>query len=139
MVKIIFQTLLDVKYEKEIKNYIKYLLHALNIQQHLNIVVTGDKRIQKLHKKYFNYDTTTDVISFHSYGIKNFLGEVVINIEFAKRECEKRKMSLGEELCRYVTHGVLHILGYRDDKSKFKKIMWRKQEELLKKYFIKNI
>ncbi len=134
MIKIICQSTLPLKYEKNILKYSKYLLHSLKINKGLNIIITDNEQMRKLHKKYCKDDSPTDVLSFHSYGIDNFLGEVIVNIDFAKKESKKRKISLEEEVYRYITHGVLHILGYRDDKRNLKKIMWQKQEELLRKY-----
>ncbi len=125
---------MDRTYKKYIKDYTHYLLKALKIKRALNIVLTDNKEILRLHKYYFADNTPTDVISFHSYDIKGFLGEVVISVEYAKRESKKRNIKLEEELARYITHGVLHLLGYRDDSPKHRKVMWRKQEKLLKDY-----
>lgn len=130
---------IEQKYKEDILKYTKYLLNSLKINKSLNIVLTNNSHITQLHRDYFGIDTPTDVISFHSYGIKNFLGEIVISIEYAKKVSKNRKIPLVEELARYITHGVLHILGYRDDKPKLRQVMWTKQENLIKRYYQKKI
>ncbi|MFN7088615.1 MAG: rRNA maturation RNase YbeY [Candidatus Paceibacteria bacterium] len=133
-IHILCQVKSALKYKRYIKKYTSYLLHYLSQNKNINIIICNDKKISQIHKNFLDDDSPTDVISFHSYDIENFLGELVINIDFAKRECKKRKIAIEEELCRYITHGALHILGYKDSDKKSKKLMWAKQEEILKGY-----
>lgn len=123
------------KYKRYICRYTTHLFSILKINKSLNILLTGNSYISYLHRYYLGNSSPTDVISFHSYGLRNFLGELVISVEYAKIESKKRGIKLVEELARYVTHGILHLLGYRDDKPKLQQIMWRKQEGLLRKCF----
>ncbi|MFN7181276.1 MAG: rRNA maturation RNase YbeY [Planctomycetota bacterium] len=123
------------KYKKYIKEYTSFLLHNLKQKKDINIIITDNQEMAYIHKKFLSDSSPTDVISFHSYRIKNFLGEIIVNFNFAKRESKKQNISLKEELARYITHGVLHILGYKDSNPKLKKIMWEKQESILKEYY----
>jgi len=48
----------------------------------------------------------------------------------ARRVARRLRLSVREELTRYVIHGVLHVLGYDhpDDESRLGSPMWRRQE-----------
>jgi rRNA maturation RNase YbeY len=104
----------------------------LNIKDRLNVILTNNTQMCKLHKKYLDDASPTDVISFHSYEINGFLGEVVVNVELAKKVAKENGIDPKEEILRYICHGILHLLGYKDDTAKNKKVMWDKQEKLLK-------
>jgi len=45
-------------------------------------------------------------------GITNFLGDVVISVETARRNARAEKHSTLNEIRWLVLHGVLHLLGY---------------------------
>ena len=59
------------------------------------------------------------------------LGDVVISVETAKREAGKRKKDLQEEMDLYFVHGILHLLGYDDEKIRKRKKMKQKEKELM--------
>ena len=88
-------------------------------------------------------DKTTDVLSFPLYEeiqkVKLIphtfaLGDIVINLHKAKRQAEENGFSLDEELNRLLIHGLLHLLGYDHEQSRYLKIKMQKMEfELLNK------
>ena len=84
----------------------------------LSILITDDKEIRKLNKKYRRKDKATDVLSFapaEAEGfvcLKHILGDIVISAETAKRQAKEFKVSFTEEFSRLLIHGVLHLLGY---------------------------
>ena len=105
----------------------------------VSVLLTGDKEIRKINKKYLRHDFATDVISFgvdedtRVKGEVKFLGDIVVSVETAKKTAGRLGISFKEELARYLIHGTLHLLGYRDENEKAKAAMWRRQEFLLKK------
>jgi len=64
---------------------------------------------------------------------KDYLGEVIISVEKASLEAKNYNHTFEEELLYYIIHGILHILGYRDYKTKEKEIMIKKQDEIFNK------
>jgi len=102
----------------------------------LCIVFVNDNHIRKLNWKYRMSDSATDVLAFpmrDSRGLSGaILGDVVISIETAKREARKRKKDFQEELDLYLVHGILHLLGYDDEKPRARKKMREKEREILK-------
>ena len=91
---------------------------------YISIKLSHDKEIQELNKKYLDNDDTTDVLAFNmdeeqkegSY----YLGDVIVNVDQAKRQAGEYGNNLEEEISQLVEHGVLHLLGVHhegDDKE----------------------
>ena len=91
-----------------------------------------DKEIRRINKKFLKHDYATDVISF-SYGEPDYLGDLVVSVDTARRLSRELGISYKEELARYLVHGTLHLLGYDDKAPKHKAKMFKRQEAILKK------
>jgi len=55
----------------------------------------------------------------------------VISTQTARREAVRRKEPVQKELDLYLVHGILHLLGYDDEKPGARKKMRAKEKELL--------
>jgi probable rRNA maturation factor len=101
----------------------------------LSIVLVNDMHIRNLNWKYRRNDSATDVLAFPMRDSRRLsgviLGDVVISVETAKREAKKRKKDLQDELNLYIVHGILHLLGYDDEKIRARKKMKEKEKELM--------
>ena len=87
-------------------------------------VFIDDQSMAALNETHLGHDGPTDIITF-DYSTSTLLhGELVICPQVAAIHARKFDNSLGEELARYVIHGVLHLLGHDDhdpdDQSKMK-------------------
>jgi len=83
----------------------------------VSIAIVGDDEIRKLNKIFLNRSRSTDCLSFDlsedkSSSPKSF--ELVVNAEKAVREAKLRGHSSQAELALYITHGLLHNLGFDD-------------------------
>ncbi|RKY29529.1 MAG: rRNA maturation RNase YbeY [Candidatus Omnitrophota bacterium] len=79
-------------------------------------------------------NTTTDVIAFDISNNKNkIMADIVVSADQAKRNAAIFKTSCLKELCLYVIHGVLHILGYKDKTARQRKKMQQEAEVVLAK------
>jgi rRNA maturation RNase YbeY len=92
----------------------------------------NNKYIVNLNKRFFNKDNTTDVISFNlsEKGIE-IEGEVYINIDIINSQAEYYSVSFEEEMKRLVIHGLLHLVGYKDDRKNQKKEIREKEDYYL--------
>ena len=103
----------------------------------LCIKFVDDKAIAKLNEKYLHHRGPTDVISFpmregsFKQMHRELLGDVVISTQRAVEQAKKYKKDVTEELCLYVVHGILHLLGYDDIAPGNRRRMEKKQEKLL--------
>jgi probable rRNA maturation factor len=81
----------------------------------VNVSFVGDVEMQELNLKYRGKDYATDVLSFeieekNSEG-NLLVGEIVVNLEQAKRQAPDYDNTLEEEISELVGHGILHLLG----------------------------
>lgn len=103
----------------------------------LSLLFVNDSHIKRLNRKYRNVNSKTDVLAFsmrEGHGLPGdspILGDVVISIETAKREAKKRNVSTQKEVLFYLAHGILHLLGYKDETASDRKKMMLRQKELL--------
>ncbi len=81
-------------------------------------------------------DKTTDVLSFPQDD-RLLLGDIVINLQAAKRQAVEYGHSLSRELNRLLIHGLLHLLGYDHEKGRYADRKMRKKEEELLEYLMK--
>jgi probable rRNA maturation factor len=59
------------------------------------------------------------------------LGEVVISFPQAVIQAEERGHSVKREVAILIIHGVLHLLGYEDEKPELKRLMSAREREIL--------
>lgn len=100
--------------------------------------MTSDK-IRKLNNEYRGKDKSTDVLSFPMYdSVEDFpeqgelqLGDVVINKEQAKLQAEEYGHTFKREMVYLYVHSILHLLGYDHEDRESKKIMRKKEDEIM--------
>jgi probable rRNA maturation factor len=100
-------------------------------KKNLSIAFVTNAAIRKINRRFLRHDFPTDVISF-PLGT-DLVGELVISADYAVQEAAKRKIPVEEELLRYVAHGILHLLGYDDQRPADRSRMWARQERELQK------
>jgi probable rRNA maturation factor len=110
-----------------------------------NVCLVDDREIKRLNSLYRGKDRATDVLSFPwnaqqreprsrarseparprharrsaneraALEFKNFLGDIVISIDTAKRNARKEGHSTLNEIRWLILHGLLHLLGYNHE------------------------
>jgi probable rRNA maturation factor len=80
----------------------------------LGVLLTSDRQMRLLNRRYRDRDETTDVLSFPGESTAEgwHLGDVVISAPAARRQAGARGHGLGRELRALLLHGVLHCLGH---------------------------
>jgi probable rRNA maturation factor len=97
----------------------------------VSLAVVGNGAIRRLNRRHLGHDTATDVLAF-PLGEPGCFGEVVVSADVAAAEARRRGIPPEEELLRYVAHGLLHLLGYRDQAPAQRRRMWERQERYLR-------
>jgi probable rRNA maturation factor len=112
----------------------------------VSIALVNDTEIRELNRRFLNRDCPTDCLSFDlSDGRANRTEEsepedldecaksfeVVVNAELAVREACSRGHSSEAELALYITHGLLHNLGFGDSAPDDAKSMRAEENEIL--------
>lgn len=79
-----------------------------------SVALTSDQEMKKLNAKHRGLKHATDVLSFE---IKEklpdgeWVGEVVVDKDYARRQARELKHSYEEEVAFLVAHGVMHLMG----------------------------
>jgi probable rRNA maturation factor len=100
----------------------------------ISIAVVGNRCMRKLNIEFLNHTNFTDCLAFdlseNKKGPKVF--ELVVNGERAKTQAAIRGHSPAAELALYITHGLLHNLGFDDLQPKKAEVMHRLEDEILR-------
>jgi len=98
----------------------------------INILIVDDQEITDINKRFLNRKHSTDCISFDlsdTQDIRSF--DIVVNAERAVRETGDRGIRAQAELALYITHGLLHNLGFDDNDEASATRMHRVEDEIL--------
>src|SRR4030066_518146 len=102
----------------------------------ISIAIVGDNEIRKLNKEFLNSKAATDCLSFDlsddEKGLKIF--DLVVNGEMAVRQANLRGHSSDAELALYITHGLLHNLGFDDSAKGRARKMHETEDEILQEF-----
>ena len=121
--------------KRKIHSLVNSLSKSLNFNiQSLEINFIGQKEILEINKAHLNHNYFTDIITFNYSGDNKLLdGEILISVDDAIENAKNYKVSLNEETCRLVIHGILHLLGYNDISTSEKRKMKLMENKLLNK------
>ena len=121
-------------YKKNLMNCCENVLNQEKKTGNVSLIFVDKKEIKKIHRKFMNIDSETDVISFE-YDCENYIlddsiiGDIFVSVDAALEYAKLNDITFNEELLRYVIHGILHCIGYNDSNTKPRKKMLKKQEE----------
>jgi probable rRNA maturation factor len=102
----------------------------------LSIVLTDDAEVQTLNRTYLGLDEPTDVLAFPDGSVDPeegalYFGDIIISLPAAKRQSQRLRHDLDDELKLLVVHGALHLLGYDHAEETDKAEMWAAQQSIL--------
>tara|TARA_Y100000816_G_C25816527_1_gene427296 strand:+ start:200 stop:667 length:468 start_codon:yes stop_codon:yes gene_type:complete len=104
------------------------------------LLLSGNKEIKHLNKKFRKKNKITDVLSFPFYKKKDlkkklkkekelYLGDIIINLNKIKNKNVKKNFEI--EFNRLWIHGLIHLFGHDHKKDKD----FKKMHQVEKKYF----
>ena len=111
----------------------------------LTILLSDNKSIKKLNRKFRNKNKATDVLSFPSekkINIKKspYIGDIVISYDFMNKPKVLSALEFKNKVTKIFIHGFLHLLGYDHIKLKDFKVMLIEEEKMyqtIKKKIVK--
>jgi probable rRNA maturation factor len=119
--------------KSKIKGAVEEVLGKEGKDANLSLAFVDNNEIKKLNKRYFDSDEVTDVIAFPLSNQKNVIsGEIIVSVETAVDTAGKGRIDIEGEILLYIVHGLLHLLGYRDDNREDSKVMHDKESRILK-------
>ena len=136
-------------WKKKIKNqnlFIKNRLKILsqipffkNKKQEFTILLTNNKKMRFLNKKFRKKNKPTDVISFpfnNKFKKNSYLGDIALSFEIINKR--SIKTNFYSEFDKMWIHGYLHLLGHDHKKLKDFKKMNNKEKIILNHFLKKN-
>jgi probable rRNA maturation factor len=129
---------------KELEHKCLEILRALEIRDWvISLLLTDDKTIRELNKKYRHLDKPTDVLSFsQSEGAPLppragkaplAVGDIVISLDSVQRNALDMQAPLEQELWRVLVHGILHLRGLDHNEENPDDPMLCLQEKILRR------
>jgi probable rRNA maturation factor len=87
---------------------------AAGLSGQVDVLVSDDRELRGLNRRYRSQDRATDVLSFPAPARLQgrMAGDIAISADYAARNARRLGHSLGEELKVLILHGVLHLAGY---------------------------
>ena len=101
----------------------------------LTILLSNNKNIKKLNKKFRNKNKSTDILSFPSEKKLNirkspYIGDIIISYEFINKPKSLTTLEFKNKVTKIFIHGFLHLLGYDHIKLKDFKEMLIEEEKI---------
>jgi len=93
--------------------------------EQIEVTVLSDAQIARIHAKFLDDPTPTDVITFHH-------GEILLGAETIADNAARHGTTLDDELLLCIIHGCLHLAGYLDASPRDFRRMKAEQERILK-------
>ena len=113
-------------------------LLKLDEDYEISVTFVRSRTIHTINRDYRGIDRPTDVISFAIQDdLEDFeeenkdLGDIFINIDYARKQAKEYGHSYEREICFLFTHGLLHCLGYDHMEEKDAEVMFKLQDEIL--------
>ncbi|MCK5490941.1 MAG: rRNA maturation RNase YbeY [Candidatus Pacebacteria bacterium] len=101
----------------------------VKIPVEISLVITGEKRIKSLNKKYRGINKVTDVLSFGNEDLNDTIkfiippedilqfGQIFICYPKIEKQAKQKKHSCKKEFSILLIHGILHLIGYDHKES----------------------
>ena len=106
----------------------------LNKKLSLTLLLSNNKSIKKLNKKFRNKNKSTDVLSFpFENKIKKkelYLGDIIISYNFMDKPKNQNLNLFKYKVIKTFIHGFLHLLGFDHIKFKDYKKMFKEEQKI---------
>lgn len=80
----------------------------------INYIFCDDEYLLGINQQYLQHDTYTDIITFDYVEGKVLSGDIYISTERVRENALIYHVDFENELKRVLSHGVLHLCGYKD-------------------------
>ncbi len=83
--------------------------------QNITYIFMSDDELLEINQQHLQHDDYTDIITFDLSDIEASVdGEIYVSIDRIKDNAAKFNCTTEQELVRVLSHGLLHLLGYKD-------------------------
>ncbi|GAB3653026.1 rRNA maturation RNase YbeY [Echinicola sediminis] len=131
----------DIQYALPKKNLTKKWLRQLAEKEgfkisDLNYIFCTDEYLYNINVEYLEHDTYTDIITFDNSEDADIIeGDIFISIERVNENARTENQDKHKEAIRVISHGLLHLCGYKDKTEEEAKLMRQKENEAIDSFF----
>ena len=120
----------SLKEKRKRKTWLKKIAETENYKiSELNYIFCSDEYLLNINVEYLDHDTYTDIITFdNSEDEKVLEGDIFISIERVRENSQILEVNEEKELSRVISHGLFHLLGYKDKSDEEANLMRKKEE-----------
>ena len=109
----------------------------LNKKVYLTLLLSNNKNIKILNKKFRKKNKHTDILSFPSgQKTKNlkkiYLGDIIISYNYMNKPKDLTNFEFKKKTIKIFIHGYLHLLGYDHINLKDYQLMYREEKKVFK-------
>lgn len=91
-------------------------------------IFVSRKKILAINRQFLKHDYFTDVITFNNSVKEIFSGDIFVCPAEVLKNAKEIGVLMDVELIRVMIHGVLHLVGYKDESMHDVEIMRRKED-----------
>ena len=122
---------------KKICNAFPKKYKFINRKVSLSLLLSNNKKIQKLNKIFRNKNKPTDILSFPTsekiqLKKKIYIGDIIISFNFINKPKYQSLKFFREKLIKTFIHGFLHLLNFDHVKNKDYKKMIKEEKRIYK-------
>ena len=126
----------ELLFDKIIK-YFPNKFKFSNQKVYITLLLSNNKKIKILNKKFRNKNKSTDILSFPSSKIlkiskQTYLGDITISFNFMNKPKSQTDKQFKEKIIKTFIHGFLHLLGFDHVKNKDYFKMLKEEEKIYK-------
>ena len=116
--------------EGALNRFLARARRAAGLRRPVNVLVSSNRELQSLNRRFRGKDEPTDVLSFPALpGPKaRYAGEIAVSAEIAALNARTLGHSAAAEVKILALHGILHLRGYDHEKDQGE--MARREEKL---------
>jgi rRNA maturation RNase YbeY len=89
----------------------------------ISYIFCDDIYLLDINTRYLNHNYFTDIVSFDYVEGGKISGDIFISTDRVTENSVKYGVNLEEEYLRVISHGILHLLKYKDQSEKEKNLM----------------
>ena len=104
----------------------------------INYIFCNDDDLLKINQDYLGHDFYTDIITFQYESDPVITGDIYISVERVMENAKIFREDFDRELKRVMIHGVLHLLGYKDQTDGEKEEMRARETEMIELFRVKH-
>jgi probable rRNA maturation factor len=100
--------------ESSLSRFVGKAARAVKLKGSIHVLVTTNREVQALNRRFRGKDKPTDVLSFPPMAdfAAGVAGDIAISAEIAAKNAKELGHSTAEEIKTLALHGVLHLAGY---------------------------